>query len=297
LLDDTGFPKCGTHSVGVARQYSGTLGKIGNCQIGVSLNYATEAGAFPLDFQLYLPEAWTTDRNRCRRAGIPNEVRFQRKWELALDMIDRARTWEIPVDVLVTDAGYGVATEFRAGLRARQLAYVVGVTTEVGVWTRPPTAIMPPALGLGRPPKPRWSDPTSIHQVATALPEDAWQTITWREGSKGPMTGQFVAVWVEPAHGRLRDKTPEPWGWLVIQKTGNPREPFKAWLSNLPAETLLVDLVWWAKLRWWVEQNYQQLKDELGLDHFEGRTWQGFHHHLAGSFGLLGLRHEHFGHQ
>lgn len=281
ILDDTGFPKCGKHSVGVARQYSGTLGKIGNCQIGLSLNYATDAGAFPLDFQLYLPESWTKDRTRCHQAGIPDTVVFQRKWEMALAMIDRALAWAIPVGVLITDAGYGVATEFRAGLRERDLTYVVGVTTDTVLWTCPPTQTVPPFNGIGRPPKARWTDPVQIQQLAKDLPEMAWQTVHWREGTKGPMMGQFVAVWVEPAHDRLRGQAPEPWGWLLIEKTGNPREPFKAWVSNLPPETLLVDLVRWAHRRWWVEQNYQQLKDELGLDHFEGRSWRGWHHHVT----------------
>jgi SRSO17 transposase len=281
ILDDTGFPKCGKHSVGVARQYSGTLGKIGNCQIGVSLNYATDAGAFPLDFQLYLPERWTKDRTRCQAAGISDDMSFQRKWEIALAMVDRALAWQVPVGVVITDAGYGVATEFRAGLRERDLTYVVGVTSDTVVWTRPPAQTVPPCHGIGRPPKAHWTEPVQIQHLAQALPEAAWQTITWREGTKGPMTGEFVAVWVEPAHDRLRNKAPEPWGWLLIEKTGNPREPFKAWLSNLPPETLLADLVQWAHRRWWVEQNYQQLKDELGLDHFEGRSWRGWHHHVT----------------
>lgn len=190
-------------------------------------------------------------------------------------MIDRALAWEIPTGVVVTDAGYGVATAFRAGLRQRDLTYVVGVTCDTVVWTRPPPN------GKGRPPKAHWTEPVQIQHLAQALPAAAWQTVTWREGTKGPMTGEFVAVWVEPAHDRLRDTEPEPWGWLLIEKTGNPREPFKAWLANLPPETLLVELVRGAKLRWWVEQNYQQLKDELGLDHFEGRSWRGWHHHVT----------------
>ncbi len=283
VLDDTGFPKKGQHSVGVARQYSGTLGKIGNCQIGVSLNYATDEGCFPLDFQLYLPEVWADDLTRCKKAGIPAETMFKRKWELGLEMMDRARTWEIPVSVVVADAGYGVVTDFRAGLRERELKYVVGITKDVGVWRHLVEAKPPTYQGRGQPRKRQYNlpQPEGVLEVAKGLPEEAWLNITWREGSKGPMQGRFAAIRAQPSHGHVRGKILEPMGWLLVEWPSNVPEPTKFWLSNLPEHASIQELVYWAKIRWWVEQNYQQLKDDLGLDHFEGRFWTGWHHHVT----------------
>jgi SRSO17 transposase len=282
LVDDTGFPKQGKHSVGVARQYSGTLGKTGNCQIGASLNYATGDGCFPLDFQLYLPESWASDPVRREEAGIPEEITFQRKWEIALAMIDRARGWGVPRGPVVADAGYGVASEFRAGLRARGLSYSVGITKDVTVWPgrlvrKPP----PPHNGRGRPRKPELPPAQSVLAVARSLPEDAWSDVTWRQGSRGPMKGRFAAIRVQPAHDTLQGAEDEPVCWLLIEWPRDQQEPTKYWLSNLSEDSTLTDLVYVAKIRWWVEQNYGQLKDELGLDHFEGRSWRGWHHHVT----------------
>jgi SRSO17 transposase len=282
LLDDTGFPKQGTHSVGVARQYSGTLGKTGNCQIGASLNYATDDGCFPLDFQLYLPEAWASDPRRRQEAGIPEEITFKRKWEIGLEMIDRVRGWDVPKRPVVADAGYGVASDFRAGLRDRGLLYVVGITRDVTVWqgglARKPAAEY---TGRGRPRKPELPPTQSVLEVARSLPEDAWAQITWREGSRGPMRNRFAAVRVQPAHATLQGENDEPVCWLLIEWPDNAAEPTRYWLSNLGEDVTLTDLVYWAKIRWWIEQNYGQLKDELGLDHFEGRSWRGWHHHVT----------------
>lgn len=283
LLDDTGFPKKGKHSVGVARQYSGTLGKVGNCQIGVSLNYATDEGCFPMDFQLYLPQEWVEDRQRCKKAGIPPEVTFKRKWQIGLEMIDRALAWGIPAGVVGADAGYGLVTEFRVGLRERKLRYMVGISHEVGVWTVP-VKLEPPAYqGWGRPrTRPRnLPQPERVLDLAKGLPEQAWHQVIWRQGTKGPMKGRFAALRVQPSHGHTQGKVQEPVQWLLIEWPPDAPEPANFWLSNLAEDASLQELVYWAKIRWWVEQNYQQLKDDLGLDHFEGRSWTGWHHHVT----------------
>lgn len=283
VLDDTGFPKKGSHSVGVSRQYSGTLGKVGNCQIGVSLNYATDEGCFPLDFQLYLPEAWANDPERREKAGVPEDVAFKRKWELGVEMIDRARKWGIPVSVVAADAGYGVVAEFRTALRERNLRYVVGVSDETGVWLDPVEPTPVPYQGRGRP-RTRQRDlpkPKRVLEVAKTLLEDSWSEITWREGTKGPMKGRFASVRVQPSHGHTQGRVDEPLCWLLVEWPPGAEEPTKFWLSNLPESATLKDLVYWAKIRWWVEQNYQQMKDDIGLDHFEGRSWAGWHHHVT----------------
>ena len=283
VLDDTGFPKKGRHSVGVTRQYSGTLGKVGNCQIGVSLNYATDEGCFPIDLQLYLPQSWTNDPARCRKARIPEEVTFKRKWELGLEMIDRARDWGLPEGVVVTDAGYGVATKFRAGLRKQKAHYMVGITAEVGVWQQQVHLAPPPYQGRGRP-RTRSYDlpsPQSVLEVANSLPVGSWCEVTWREGTKGPLTSRFCATRVQPSHGHAHGKVTEPMQWLLMEWPSDQPKPTKFWLSTLPDDTPLRELVSWAKIRWWVEQNYQQLKQEVALDHFEGRSWIGWHHHVT----------------
>lgn len=283
VLDDTGFPKKGEHSVGVARQYSGTLGKVGNCQIGVSLNYATDEGCFPVDFQLYVPKSWTEDAARRRKAGIPEGVTFKRKWELGLEMVDRARDWGLPQGVVVTDGGYGVATSFRAGLRKRNLLYMVGITAEVGVWQQQVHLAPPSYQGRGRP-RTRFRDlpsPQSVLEVAKGLPVEHWCEVTWREGTKGPLTSRFCATRVQPSHGHAHGQVTEPMQWLLVEWPSDQPKPTKYWLSTLAPETPLRELVSFAKIRWWVEQNYQQLKQEVALDHFEGRSWIGWHHHVT----------------
>ncbi len=283
IVDETSFPKKGDRSVGVARQYAGTLGKVANCQIGVSLHYATDEACVPLDFALYLPEVWAHDEARRRAARVPADVRFTPKWQLALALIDQARAWEVPQGVVVADAGFGVVSEFRLGLRQRSLYYVVGVQASTGVWLEPVRDVSPPYRGRGRPrtrrddlPKPR-----SVREVAAAWPREQWQEVTWRQGSKGPLRSRFAAVRAQPSHGHAHGQVKEPMGWLLIEWPEDAEVPTKYWLSNLPPETSLRDLVYWAKLRWWVEQNYEQLKQEIGLDHFEGRTWPGWHHHVT----------------
>lgn len=283
VVDEVGFPKQGKHSVGVARQYCGTLGKVGNCQVAVSLNYTTDDGSFPVDWRLYLPERWTRDPARCAAAGVPPATPFQTKWELALACGDQARAWGVPDGVVLADSGYGEVPAFRAGLAARGLRYCVEVDHTLLVWTTPQTRQPVPYRGRGPRPKLRYvgPPPAAVVAVAGQLPRTAWRTICWREGTKGPMASRFAACRVQPADG-YREGTPEqPVGWLLIEWPPEATAPTKYWLANLPEATTLRRLVRWAKSRWRIEQDYRQLKHELGLDHFEGRRWRGWHHHVT----------------
>ena len=283
IVDDTGFPKKGQHSVGVARQYSGTLGKVGNCQVATSLNYATEDASIPLDFSLYMPNIWMKDRKRCKKAGVPRDHVFRKKWQLALDMIDRAVAWGISQGVVVADAGYGSVVEFRSQLRERGLPYVLGVQGSTAIWLTEIKAHPPSYQGRGRPRTLSRDLPTpeAAVDVAMRLPDTAWQEITWRQGSRGGLTSRFAVLRAQPAHGHTDGKVLEPYGWLLVEWPSESEKPSGFWVSDLPENTLPRALVYWAKMRWWVEQNYQQLKDQLGLDHFEGRSWTGWHHHVT----------------
>lgn len=296
VFDDTGFPKCGKHSVGVARQYSGTLGKIGNCQIGVSMHYATPKGSIPLDFELYLPEVWMKDTDRCLKAGIPVDTAFQTKWELALTMLDRGRTWGVADQVVSADAGYGKVSEFRDGLTERQLLYVVGVDETTGVWIPPVAVATRPKRSYRGQATVHYDygdqEPPSVLQVAEGLPSEAWKLVAWDQGSRGPLQSRFAALRVHPSHGYHRGKPVRPQEWLLIEWPEGQEKPEHYWLSTLPKNTDLIDLVRQAKWRWHIEQDYQQLKDELGLDHFEGRSWIGWHRHVTMTmvaFGFLVL--------
>ena len=293
VVDDTGFPKKGSHSVGVARQYSGTMGKIGNCQVAVSLHYATDDAAVPLDFTLYLPEDWLEGERR-QKAGIPKYVTFQPKWALALALIDRALAWEVPKGVIVADVGYGNITEFRTGLAERKLLFAVGVQNTTAVWADSGNLANP---SLGRRGRPRRKPlevgaPMSVSEVSQNLLQERWQRVTWREGTKGPMTSRFAAIRVLPSHSYQHGGLKEETLWLLVEWPEDETVPTKFWFANLPEDTSLLNLVRLAKIRWWIEQGYQQLKDELGLDHYEGRSWQGWHHHVTMTmlaFGFLTL--------
>ena len=287
IIDDTGFPKQGHESVGVARQYSGTLGKVGNCQVAVGVHLTTEAESMPLDWALYLPQAWTEDAERCRKAGIPEKTSFRTKIELALELIDHLLAWKLSRQPVLADAGYGNNTEFRQGLADRQLHYVVGVESNTAVWEEPTQRVQPrPRAGRGRPRRPYYrGKPRALRDLATTLPVEAWRTLTWRQGRQGPQRGRFAACRVQPAHGHVRDKPELEPVWLLMEWPSEAEAPTKYWFSNLPEGVSRRRLVRLAKLRWRVEQNYQQLKEELGLDHYEGRGWQGWHHHVT----LVGL--------
>jgi len=284
IMDDTGFPKKGEHSVGVARQYSGTLGKTANCQIAVSLHRTDRQGSSPLGFRLYLPQEWTDDCERCRAAGVPEDIGFQTNWQLALELVDQALEWglEKPPAVLA-DASYGDVTAFREALAERGLAYAVGVSKSLGVWPESPDGAVPNGTGRGRPTKRmRFGDqkPVSVKELALAH-QQRFRTVTWREGSQGPLTSRFWAKRVESAHGWNHGKAPGKEVWLLVEWPAEEPEPVKYYLCDLPKNTSLRRLVATARGRWRVEQDYQQMKEELGLDHFEGRSWTGWHHHVT----------------
>jgi len=282
VIDDTGFPKQGEHSVGVERQYSGTLGKTANCQVAVSLHEVCTEGAAVLSWRLYLPESWAGDSQRRAEAGIPEEVKFRKKWELALEMIDQARGWELAARIIVADAGYGDVTAFREELETRKLPYVVGVQSHTGVWVEPPRPRKLNPKQTGRPPS-AWhygkQRPVAVKEAAQQA--HGWKKIRWREGSKGWLKSRFWAGRVQPSHGFHEGRKPGKHIWLLVEWPEKTKEPTKYFLCDLPAAYSLRRLVQVAKSRWKIEQDYQQLKEELGLDHYEGRSWSGWHHHVT----------------
>jgi SRSO17 transposase len=300
VADDTGFPKKGSHSVAVQRQYSGTLGRKDNCQVAVSLHLAGERGSSCIGMQLYLPESWTSDRERCRAVGVPDDVPFQKKWEISLSQIDTAIAWGLARRVVLADAGYGDVTEYRDGLTARGLPYVVGINGVQVLWAPGTGPIPPPPVRpqghRGNTPC-RWKDgeqkPVTALSLVMARGRKACRTVTWREGSRGRQQSSFGSVRVRSAHHHLQGEPPGDEQWLVYEWPPDEEEPTKFWLATLPANVSLKQLVRLAKLRWRVERDYQEMKQEIGLDHFEGRGWRGFHHHAALcalAHGFLALR-------
>jgi SRSO17 transposase len=286
IVDDTGFPKKGKHSVGVARQYCGELGKQENCQVAVSLSVANDRASLPVSWRLYLPEAWAEDPKRRAKAGVPEETGFETKPAIALGQVRQALAEGVPAGIVLGDAGYGDETGFRVGVGDLGLRYVLGIRPATSVWP-PGMAPLPPApwSGRGRPPaRLRRSPehrPVSAKELAQGLPQRAWRTITWREGSRAVLTSRFAAVRVRPAHRDTLRSEPWPEEWLLIERPRGAAEPTKYWLSNLPPRTAVRDLVHAAKARWVIERDYQELKQEIGLGHYEGRGWRGFHHHAS----------------
>src|SRR4051812_4787361 len=286
LVDVTGLPKKGKLSVGVARQYCGQLGKRESCQVAVTLSVATEAASLPIAYRLYLPEAWASDPARRAMAGVPEEVAFATKPAIALDQVRQALADGVPPGVVVTDAGYGNDTDFRDGVTALGLAYVAGIPGTTGLGP-PGAGPLPPARwsGKGRPPKRLRRDPKNqplaAERLAAGLPASAWRTVTWREGTAGPLSSRFAAARVRPAHDDFRLSEPRAEEWLLAEWPEGEKEPTHYWLSTLPGAATLEELVATAKLRWRIERDFEELKQELGLGHFEGRGWRGFHHHAS----------------
>jgi SRSO17 transposase len=286
IVDDTGFPKKGRHSVGVGRQYCGQLGKQDNCQVAVSLSVATSQASLPVAWQLYLPEAWAGDAARRKTAKVPETVRFRTKPEIALEQSTLALAEGIAPGVVLADAGYGNSSAFRDGVAALSLAFVAGVLGTATVWPPGVTPTVATGTGRGRARKTlrRGGDAAQVEQVAAlakALPAGAWRTVSWRQGTAEALASRFATLRVRPAQGDQRRDTPRPEQWLLVEWPEDEDEPTKFWFSTLPADTPIERLVSLAKLRWLIERDYLELKQELGLGHYEGRGWPGFHHHGA----------------
>ena len=294
IVDDTGFPKQGVHSVGVARQYCGQLGKQDNCQVAVSLSVANDHASLPIAYRLYLPETWAGDPERRARAGVPEGIGFQTKPAIALAQIRQALEDGVPAGVVLGDAGYGDECDFRVGVSELGLDYVLGIRSGTGVWP-PGQAPLPPApwSGRGRPAsRVRRSpehQPVSVKTLAESLPARAWRQVTWREGSQCDLSSRFAAVRIRPAHRDTLRSEPWPEEWLLVEWPKGAKEPSKYWLSNLAPRTALKRLVHTAKARWLIERDYQELKQEIGLGHYEGRGWRGFHHHASLCIAALGF--------
>jgi SRSO17 transposase len=285
IIDDTGFPKQGSHSVGVARQYTGTLGKIANCQVAVTLQFATGREVVGVDAKLYVPESWAQDHDRMTKAHVPESVHYQPKWQLALAMIRRASAHGLCGTVLA-DSLFGTVTEFRQQLQQDGHLYCVGIDSTLKVIAADADlGPVPEYSGRGQPPK----RPLKVRAGAKSPSVKQWahdhaqdfRRVTWREGTKGKMSGRFAAWRVRPAHKLSAGKEPLAACWLLVEWPDNSEHPAKFFFSNLPPTTSLKRLVSTAKSRWWIEHSYKELKDELGLDHFEGRSWRGWHHHVV----------------
>jgi SRSO17 transposase len=268
IIDDTGFLKQGNHSVGVQRQYTGSAGKITNCQIGVSLAVASRSEQIAADFELYLPESWTEDAARRSEARIPDEVTFKTKIELALDMIKRAKKSGIPGNIILADSAYGDSTDFRNTIRELGFDFAVGVLPTLGV------------VRLDRNDRVN-TKPQSVAEVIAALPKKAFRTVTWRDGTKNTLASRFCFVRVLTTHDDgIPRATREPL-WLVAESLENDKKPGKFVLTTLPRRMSKKEIVRLLKERWRTERMYEDLKGELGLDHFEGRSFPGWHHHMS----------------
>jgi SRSO17 transposase len=286
IVDDTGIPKKGTHSIGVARQYCGQLGKQDNCQVAVSLSAANDHASLPIAYRLYLPHEWADDAHRRAQAGVPDDIVFQTKPRIALEQLRAARATGIEANLVLADAGYGTDTDFRDGITDIGLAYAVGIQSSTTLWP-PGMAPLPPKQwrGHGRPTSAIRRDsehqPVSAKQLALGLPKRAWRRVAWREGTNTELASRFAAVRVRPAHRDYQRSTPRAEEWCVVEWPAGEPEPTKYFLSTLPATISRRALVAAIKLRWRIERDYQDLKQELGLGHYEGRGWRGFHHHAT----------------
>jgi SRSO17 transposase len=285
VVDDTGIAKQGRLSPGVKRQYSGTLGKIGNCQIAVSLHAVGRRGTLPLGWSLYLPEEWCEDELRRARAKVPASVVFETKPQLAASLCERASGWRLPAAPILADCAYGDDSAFRTRLHAHELEYVLAVSAQISVYGPETTFAVPARAGAtGRPRTVTRPDhkPESVRALAERLPRRAWKTLPCRTAPDGAqIEGRFAFVRVVATHPVRTDCRPPRWEWLIIEWPQTEAAPSDYWLSNLPETEPPERLVRLARLRWTIELDYRQLKGELGLDHYEGRSYPGFHHHCA----------------
>jgi SRSO17 transposase len=286
IIDDTSFPKKGKHSVGVTRQYCGQLGKQDNCQVAVSLSIANASASLPIAYRLYMPKDWAADPERRKTAGVPEQVSFKTKPEIALDQIRAALATGVPPGVVLMDAGYGADTGLRSAITGLGLTYIAGIQPHTSVWTRmnPPPPVKPWS-GRGRPTSRMVRDavhqPQSAEDLALSLPAETWETISWREGSADVLVSRFARVRVRAAHRDHNRSEPRDEEWLLLEWPSEEAKPTKFWLATVPKDITFDRLVELAKLRWRIERDYQELKQELGLGHFEGRGWRGFHHHAS----------------
>jgi SRSO17 transposase len=285
VIDDTGIPKDGKHSPGVKRQYSGTLGKIGNCQIAVSVHAAGERGTVPLGWALYLPQEWCDDRPRRKKAKIPTDVTFETKPQLAAGLIEQAAGWEVPTAPVLGDEAYGKNTELRTRLDDARIEYVLSINSDARVYGPDTVFTVPERKPGSRGPAPSAlvadRDAVAITEIAASLEDEDFQTLTFRTRDEQDLTSRFAMLRVICAHPIERDGQPPREEWLIIEWPEDHEQPSDYWISNLPADTDPERLARLARLRWTIELDYRQLKGELGLDHYEGRSYLGFHHHCA----------------
>jgi SRSO17 transposase len=286
IIDDTGFPKKGRHSVGVSRQYCGQIGKPDNCQVAVSLSLANRAASLPVAYRLYLPHEWADDKARRQAAKVPDDIVFKTKNEIAIEQIEAACAAGLPRGVVLMDAAYGDDTHLRTKITALGLVYGAGIRPNTTVWAPGTAPLLPRRYGgRGQPPKRLRRDsehlPVTVKTLALGLPRKAWRTVRWREGSAEWLSSRFARLRVRPAHRDNERTEMRPEEWLLIEWPGGEAEPTKYWLSTMAPETSFRDLVDATKLRWRIERDYQELKQEVGLGHYEGRSWRGFHHHAT----------------
>lgn len=284
IVDETSFVKKGTHSAGVARQYCGRLGKKENCQVAVSLSVATASASLPIAWRLYLTEEWAGDAERRKQVGVPQEVQFQTKPQIALAQIQQAVKDGVPLGVVLADEVYGSNREFREGVADLKLEYSLAVRSTTTVWAMARQPLPPkPWKGKGAKPTRMRRDqehqPITAKQLAQELPERNWRELAWREGSKEMLRSRFAALQVRPAYGDDRKGSLQPQQWLLMEWPTGAAEPSGYWLARLPEKTSLKRLAGISKQRWVIERGYEELKQELGLGHYEGRNWRGFHHH------------------
>lgn len=286
IVDDTGHPKQGKHSVGVAHQYCGQLGKTSSCQVAVSLTLASERGSLPIAYRLYLSKEWANDKARRKDAGIPEGILFATKPQIALEQMRTARAAGIVPGVVLADAAYGDETAFRDGITDLGLIYAVGIRPMTNVWA-PGVEPLPPKAwaGHGRQPerlrRAPGHEPVSVKILAMDRSAMRYRNVTWRDGTNTALSSRFACLRICPAHGAHIAKALRPEEWLLVEWPAGDAEPTRYWLSTAPAEATLEQLVFVTKMRWRIERDYRELKQEFGLSHYEGRGWRGFHHHAT----------------